>query len=136
MILLDTSGLLSAMFADQRDHHACANALLRTEEALLLSPFILGEVDSIVAKHAGADTHRDFLEEVSRGAYRLTEFTADDVRRAKDFVARYRKLRIGLAEASIAVLAEKHGAREVLTLDRRFDSMRTGGGKRFKILPE
>jgi hypothetical protein len=51
-------------------------------------------------------------------------------------VERYFDLDIGLADASIVVLAERFGVREVLTLDERhFLALRIERRKRFKILP-
>jgi predicted nucleic acid-binding protein len=42
----------------------------------------------------------------------------------------------GLADASIVVLAARHGIRDVLTLDRRhFDVMRRANGRPFRIRP-
>jgi predicted nucleic acid-binding protein len=49
---------------------------------------------------------------------------------------RYSDLHLGLADASIVVLAERHGTADVLTLDlRHFQALRIGGRKRFRILP-
>ncbi len=49
---------------------------------------------------------------------------------------RYSNLAIGLADASIVVLAQRHGTRDVLTLDERhFRALRVSGGKRFRVLP-
>jgi len=51
-------------------------------------------------------------------------------------IERYTDLQIGLADASIVVLAERHAVTEVLTLDERhFRAMRVDRRKRFKILP-
>jgi predicted nucleic acid-binding protein len=63
-------------------------------------------------------------------------FTAADVAVAGDVMGRDANLAIGLADASIVVLAERHGTREVLTLDqRRFRALRASGGRRFRVLP-
>ncbi len=63
-------------------------------------------------------------------------FGAADIESAKAIVERYGDLRIGLADASIVVLAERHHARDVLTLDeRRFRALRIGRRQRFRILP-
>jgi hypothetical protein len=76
------------------------------------------------------------LDEVARGAYRLENFAVDDVERAAEIMRRYGDLQIGLADASIVVLAERHGTAEVLTLDlRHFQALRIGGRKRFRIFP-
>lgn len=136
MILLDTSGLLSAIDSGQRQHAACAAALQGAPGPLLLSPFVLAELDYLLARHVGASAQAALLGEVVRGAYRLEPFGAADIESAKAIVERYRDLRIGLADASIVVLAERHQARDVLTLDERhFRALRIGRRQRFRILP-
>jgi predicted nucleic acid-binding protein len=76
------------------------------------------------------------LGEVSREVYRLEPFDADAVGEANRVIGRYRDLAIGLADASIAVLATRYGVRDVLTLDERhFRAMRGPGGRPFRLLP-
>lgn len=136
MILLDTSGLLSAIDAGQRHHADCAASLRSASGPLLLSPFVLAELDYLLAHHVGASAQAALLGEVVRGAYRLEPFGAADIESAKAIVERYRDLRIGLADASIVVLAERHHTRDVLTLDERhFRALRIGRRQRFRILP-
>ena len=48
---------------------------------------------------------------------------------------RYPKLSVGLADASIVVLGERHGIRDLLTLDERHFRVLRADGKRFRILP-
>ena len=136
MILLDTSGLLSALDDSQRYHHECATLLGEASPPLLLSPFVLAELDYLLARHIGRRAQVALLEEVARGAYQLELFAAADVARAKEVVERYADLDIGIADASIVVLAQRHAVAEVLTLDQRhFRAIRIERRKRFKILP-
>ena len=136
MILLDTSGLLSALDESQRYHHECANLLGEASPPLLLSPFVLAELDYLLMRHIGRRAQAALLEEVARGAYQLELFGAADVARAKEVVDQYADIEIGLADASIVVLAERHAVTEVLTLDQRhFRAMRIERRKRFKVLP-
>ena len=136
MILLDTSGLLSALDDSQRYHHECATLLGEASPPLLLSPFVLAELDYLLMRHIGQRAQAALLEEVARGAYQLEPFGAADVARAKEVVEQYADLEIGLADASIVVLAERHAVTEVLTLDQRhFRAMRIERRKRFKVLP-
>ncbi|MSQ72397.1 MAG: PIN domain-containing protein [Betaproteobacteria bacterium] len=136
MILLDTSGLLSAVDASQRYHAQCADALSRASPPLLLSPFVLAELDYLLARNIGASAQSALLDEVVRGAYQLEPFDAADVAAAKRILERYPTLHIGLADASLVVLAERHRARDVLTLDERhFRALRTRDRKKFRILP-
>ncbi len=136
MILLDTSGLLSAIDASQRQHARCVAVISGAEGALLLSPFILAELDYLLSVRVGTAAQRMLLDEVARGAYLLEPFSAIDVAAALDVIVRYGDLDIGLADASIVVLAARHGVRDVLTLDERhFRALRTLDRKRFRILP-
>jgi predicted nucleic acid-binding protein len=136
VILLDTSGLLSALDESQRYHHECAASLGEAAPPLLLSPFVLAELDYLLVRHIGRRAQAALLEEVARGAYQLEPFGAADVARAKEVVEQYADLQIGLADASIVVLAERHSVTEVLTLDQRhFRAMRIERRKRFKVLP-
>lgn len=136
MILLDTSGLLAAIDGSQSQHAKAAAALHHANGPLLLSPFVLAELDYLLATRVSADAERALLEEVARGAYRLEPFTAEDVASASAILGRYRDLGIGLADASIVVLAERYGVLDVLTLDHRhFQALRGPGGRRFRLRP-
>lgn len=136
MILLDTSGLLAAIDSSQREHVACASVLRKSRGPRLLSLFVLAELDYLLSTRVGGHAQAALLDEVSRGAYQLERFETDDVAAAAKVIARYEKLRIGLADASIVVLGERHGVRDLLTLDRRhFDVVRRSNGRPFRLLP-
>jgi predicted nucleic acid-binding protein len=136
VILLDTSGLLAAVDASQRRHAECAAVLQGADGPLLLSPFVLAEIDYLLGRHVGTAAQTALLGEVVRGAYRLESFDAADIETARTVMERYAGLRIGIADASIVVLAERHRLRDVLTLDERhFRTLRFGRRQRFRILP-
>lgn len=136
MILVDTSGLLSALDESQRHHRDCAAVLNDATPPLLLSPFVLAELDYLLMRHLGASAQAALLDEVARGAYQLEPFDAADIARAKVVIDRYADLAVGLADASIVVLAERHSTNTVLSLDERhFRAMRIDRRKRFKVLP-
>ena len=136
MILLDTSGLLAALDASQRQHAAAVAALRAAEPPWALSPFVLAELDYLLAKRVGQTAERALLAEVGRGVYRLESFDAEEVAAAERVVAKYGGLEIGLADASIVVLAERHRVRDLLTLDERhFRALRGPGGRPFRLLP-
>ncbi len=136
MILVDTSGLLSAMDASDPAQSRTAEALRAARGPRLLSPFVLAELDYLLAHRVGPSAARRLLDEVVRGAYRLEVFGSDDVEQAAAIIDRYRDLDLGLADASIVVLAERHGINEIVTLDERhFRAVRGPGGRPFRILP-
>ena len=136
MMLVDSSGLLAAMFPDQRNHHECGQVLTMTRGLRLLSPFVLAELDYLIIKLAGVPEELEFLGEVERGAYALASFGGEDIGRARMIIEQYSDLGIGLADSSIVVLSEKHNVLDLLTLDERhFRALRGAGGKPFRILP-
>ena len=136
MIVLDTSGLLAAMFDDQRAHAECRASLEAAEPPLLLSPFVLAELDYLVGRRAGVDVELSMLEEVATGAYTLAEFGAPDVGRSQLLIDQYRDLGIGLADASLVVLADRARTHDLLTLDERhFRAVTPLDGGAFRLLP-
>jgi predicted nucleic acid-binding protein len=135
VILLDTSGLLAAIDSSQRWHAECAQALVAATPPLLLSPFVLAELDHLISTRVGEDARDSLLGEVARGAYRLEPFAAADAERVRAVIRRHRELQMTLADASLVVLAERHGARDVLTLDERHFRALTLGGRRFRLAP-
>lgn len=136
MIVLDTSGLLAAIDASQRQHAAAAAVIRAATGPLLLSPFVLAELDYLLSTKVSQDAALALLEQVATGAYRLEPMAADDIARASEIVIQYRDLQLGLADASLVVLAERHGTLDLLTLDERHFRAVTGPrGRPFRILP-
>lgn len=136
MILLDTSGLLAAVDESQRQHESTLAALSTAGGPLVLSPFVLAELDYLLATRVGQAQELSLLGAVAGGAFRLETFARLDVTRAKALIERYADLSIGLADASIVVLSERYDAFEVLTLDERhFRVLRGRSGRSFRLLP-
>ena len=136
MIDLDTGGLLAAIDSSQRLHAEAAAALRTAAAPLLLSPFVLAELDYLIATRVSSQAATALLAQVVDGAYRLEPMGADDVSRATEIIGRYRDLELGLADASVIVLAERHRCLDLLTLDdRHFRAVSGPGGRPFRLLP-
>jgi predicted nucleic acid-binding protein len=135
VILLDTSGLLAALDAGQRWHAEAMASLAAASPPLLLSPFVLAELDYLLVARVGAAAQEGLLAEVARGAYALTPMVPADIARAREVIKRHADLGISLADASIVVLAERHKVAEVLTLDQRHFRILSAGGQPFRLLP-
>jgi predicted nucleic acid-binding protein len=136
VIVLDTSGLLAALDADQRHHEPAREVLAADPGPLLLSPFVLAELDHLLLERVGVQAERALLDEVAGGVYDLVPFGMGEVAEAADLVGRYGDLRIGLADASVVVIAAAARTTRVLTLDERhFRPLRPLWGKAFTLLP-
>lgn len=137
MIIADTSALLAFFNAGDANHLAVRTYIDGLVEPMVVSPFVVAEVDYMVATRLGVDAELRVLEELASGAYVLAQLDAGDLDRCRAIIDRYADQEIGVADASLVVLAHQHGTRAMLTLDRRhFDVLRPLDGGRFRVLPD
>lgn len=136
MIVVDTSGLLALFNRRERAHEAVRAVVEGEPEPLVVSPYVIAELDYLVATRLGVQAELAVLDELAGGAYHLAGFTADDMGRASAVIAEYHDQEVGIADASLVVLADRHCCRSVLTLDHRhFDVLRPLEGGRFHVVP-
>jgi predicted nucleic acid-binding protein len=119
VILLDTSGLLSALDSSQNPPRAGGGKSCFRPPALVALAVCTGGAG--LSRRLARRFRRtvQLAEEVKRGAYVLEPMAAGDVASAHAIIECYADLGISLADASIAVLARRHRVRDVLTLDER-----------------
>jgi predicted nucleic acid-binding protein len=135
-VIVDTSALLAFFDTDEPDHAAVTAVLDTATEPLVVSPYVLAELDYLVASRLGVSAELAVLRELAGGAWDLAAFAAVDLAQARAVVERYADQSIGLADASIVILAARYQTRTVVTLDRRhFGVVRPIDGGSFKILP-
>jgi predicted nucleic acid-binding protein len=97
---------------------------------------VIAELDYLVASRVGIAAEIQMLNEVAGGAYDLAAFDRDELLTAAQVIERYEGQAIGVADASLVVLARRYATRTILTLDRRhFDVVRPLDGGHFKIVP-
>jgi predicted nucleic acid-binding protein len=136
LIVLDSSGLFAALVDTEVHHERARSALEQGSPPFVLSPFVLCELDYLLTSSVGVDPELALLEDVAAGAYELASFDGGDVAAAHELIERYRDLGVGLADASIVVLAGRYGTDRVLTLDERhFRAVRAPKGRPFTLLP-
>jgi predicted nucleic acid-binding protein len=136
VIVLDTGGLYAALDANEVMHGRAVAALVASTPPRVISPFVLAELDYLIGDRVGHRAQMALLEEVTRGAYQLEGFSSEDVGHAGRIMERYADLRIGLADASVVVLANRHRTLDLLCTDERhFRALRGSGGKSFRLLP-
>ncbi len=136
MIVVDTGGLYAALDAAETLHNRAVAALLAATPPRLLSPFVLAELDYLVGTRVGHQAQMALAGEVTRGVYQLEPFTPEDLGHASRVMERYADLRIGLADASVVVIANRHRTLDLLCTDERhFRALRGLGGRPFRLRP-
>jgi predicted nucleic acid-binding protein len=134
-MICDTSGLIAALGADQPFSEECV-AAMKSADNLIVSPFVLAELDYMVGHRRSPRAAIAVLRELSSGEYDIASFDAASVAMAADVMEAYEDLEIGLADASLVVLAKRYNTNEILTLDqRRFRAIRGLDGRHFRLLP-
>lgn len=136
MILADTSGLL-ALFNEREPRHAdVRSALSELRSPLIVSPYVVAELDYLVSTRIGVSAEMAVLRELSGAGYELAAVSAALLLTATELIEQYADQQIGVTDASIVALAQEYRTDRVLTLDRRhFEVLRTAEGAPFSLIP-
>ena len=100
------------------------------------SPKTIRCLDYLMLDRLGPDVELAFLDDLTEGTFLVECLARAQLRTAREIVARYRDLRLGLADASLVVLAKRYATRRILTFDERaFRAVTPLQGGTFTILP-
>ena len=137
MLICDTSGLLAYFDASDQHCDQMCSILDADPGPFVVSPYVIAELDYLLATRCGVHAELAAMQELSGGAWELPSLTAADLREACNLIDRYQDQDIGVADASLVVLARRYKTDRLLTLDRRhFRVIRTPTGGPFALLPE
>lgn len=137
MALVVDAGALYAQADRQDPSHREVVEIMRAERgALVTSQVAAAEADHLVLTRLGVEVELAFLEDLTAGTFSAEGLTPDELRTAFDVARRHRDLEVGLADASLVVLARRFGTRRLLTLDERcFRAITPLQGGSFTLLP-
>lgn len=136
MIVCDTSGLYAAYIANQARHSEVRAAVDTQPGPLVVSSFVLTELDYLLRTKAGIDAEAGRLRDIAAGAYEVAGLSNSEVGQAISLIERYSNRNLGLADAANVVLAARYRTTTLLTLDERDDRIvRPMWGDNFRILP-
>jgi hypothetical protein len=94
--------------------------LLETYPGPLIVPtLVVAEVVYLLATRLGVDAEVRFLGDLAGGNLISEPVAAPDWMRIAELVVQYRDLALGTVDASVVVVAERLGVRDVATIDRR-----------------
>lgn len=137
MALIVDAGALYAQADADEPRHAAVRAILEQErETLVTTELAVAEADYLILDRLGPEVELAFLDDLAEGTFVVECLDRVQLRAARAVVARYRDLRLGLADASLVVIAERYGTRRILTFDERaFRVVAPLQGGNFTILP-
>ena len=135
-LVVDAGALYAQADIDDPGHAAVRSTLLEERDELVTSELAVAEADCLILDRLGPEAEAAFLDDLVEGTYVVECLDRPALAAARDLIARYRDLRIGLADASLVVIAERYGTRRILSFDERaFRVVAPLQGGAFSILP-
>lgn len=133
-ILVDAGPLVALLHRDDQYHESCVEALVKLRDPLVTVWPALTEAMYLLNFSWRA---QDALWELMlEGTVRLLPLEADDHRRMRDLMKKYRMLPMDLADAALVAVAERERIRRIFTVDRRdFSIYRIAKLGKFMIIP-
>ena len=119
MIVADTSAILALLDSAARAHADVVRLFRNYRSEWVLPWAILPELDHVVPNRLGPLAASAFRADLAEGRYDIAWGRAEDLRRAHELHVRYRDLDIGLVDCAVMAVAERLGARAIMTLDLR-----------------
>lgn len=117
------------------DHAAALATLQEWPCDLVVSAFTAAEADHLVLSRLGIDAELALIEDLA-ATYTVQIPDPKGLRDAHDLCSRYRDLELGLADASMVVLASRWSTHTLASFDERhFRAVTALDGRPFTLLP-
>lgn len=135
-MLIDASGLIAQADADEPRHARVAEVLESERETVVTTELAVAEADYLILDRLGIDVELAFIDDLAAETFVVECLTRDELKTARAVVAQYRDLKLGLADASLVVLAKRYASTRILTFDERaFRAVSPLQGGSFTVLP-
>lgn len=135
-LVVDAGALFAQADADEPRHRAVVDLLRAERETLVTTELAVAEADYLILERLGVDVELAFVEDLEAGTFVVDCLSRDELRTARSIVERYRDLHLGLADASLVVLAQRYSTTRIVTFDERaFRTVVPLQGGTFTVLP-
>jgi uncharacterized protein len=135
-LILDAGGLFAQADVNDPAHEAVVSLLKGEPDPLITSQLAVAEADYLILERLGVDAELAFLDDLAAGTFIAEALSPDELRAARDLARQYRDLELGLADASIIVLAARHRTVRIVTFDHTdFLAVSPLYGAAFELLP-
>jgi len=133
-VILDTGPFVALLDRSERNHRRCLEFFKDFEGQLLTTEPVLTE--TLYLLNYSLRAQKAAIDFILKGGATLVPQSLESLSRAMALIEKYSDVPMDLADATLVVLAEETGIRDIFTLDRRgFSVYRIRGRKTFRILP-
>ncbi|MGQ0625404.1 MAG: type II toxin-antitoxin system toxin ribonuclease C26 [Sporichthyaceae bacterium] len=135
-LIVDAGALYAQANLADPDHRGVVAVLDAEPGPLMTCEAAAQEADYLIGDRLGVDVELAFLRDLAEGTFEVACLDLSERRAVAELAARYRDLRLGLADATLMVLAARLRTVRVLTLNtRHFRAVRPLYGEAFVVLP-
>lgn len=136
MLIVDAGPLYAAAATADRNHRRSVDLLSSAERPLLVPALVVTEVSYLLADRIGAYAELAFARSIADGELVVEPVLDAEWERIAVLTERYLDLPLGIVDASVVVLAERHRLDVIATLDRRhFSVVRPLHASAFTLVP-
>jgi predicted nucleic acid-binding protein len=119
VLIIDAGPLYAAAATQDNDHSRCVELLTRAPRPLLVPELVVMEVSYLLSDRIGPHAELAFARAVAAGELIVEAVLEPEWERIADLMEQYLDLPLGMADASLIALAERHGQKQIASLDHR-----------------
>lgn len=136
MLIVDAGPLYAAAATADRNHGRSVELLSNAERPLLVPALVVTEVSYLLADRIGAHAELAFSRSIADGELVVEPVLDAEWDRIAGLTEQYLDLPLGMVDASVVALAERHRAVTIATLDHRhFSVVRPRHTRAFILVP-
>lgn len=136
MLIVDSGPLYAAAATADRNHRASIDLLSSAERPLLVPAMVATEVSYLLADRIGPHAELAFGRSIADGELVVEPVLDAEWERIASLAEQYLDLPLGIVDASVVALAERHRVDVIATLDHRhFSVVRPRHTSAFALVP-
>jgi uncharacterized protein len=136
VLIVDAGPLYAAAATRDRNHGRSIDLLSRAEGPLLVPALVVTEVSYLLADRIGAHAEAAFVRSIADGELVVEPVLETEWERIAGLTEQYLDLPLGIVDASVVALAERHQVDVIATLDHRhFSVVRPRHTSAFTLVP-
>lgn len=136
MLIVDAGPLYAAAASRDKHHRRCVELLSTSPGPLVVPALVVTEVSYLLGDRIGPHAELAFARSIRAGELVVEPVHARDWTRIEELTEQYLDLPLGVVDASVIALAERHGVDTIATLDHRhFETVKPRHVDSFVLVP-